>query len=459
MQLSKEQAEEFYSICKNLLNMQQKAGDMFGRMQRSEQPYAAEAYRVIADSFDPLTKFIYEKLDFQKGIDDSQLKEFNKLYSNTKNDLDQIKNSQLGEYTHDDYIWEPMHRLDVGTTDFLKKTQEIQENSIEQVAEQQTPAPNIEQTVTKEPQKAETKEQPKILNEQPQTKQEQVAEQQTPAPNIEQTIIKEPQKAETKEQPKKNDKQPQVKQDKQLGVGTVYALLDVLGKQKDSDPNSFDNMWAALKQANDKGLLSEQMKQEYRDIISWAKDAHVPKSDATQRLTKTLFDQLDALDKTSLVQSQHKSIDAINKVKDFVSAYNEFNANGDFGQAQYEIDKMAKYIGAAARQGLISNGVANDYRRIIKQIYGQNNEKMQKYAADELIRISDMHKNRIISGQQSAIKEPEKTKADQARKIAAFKRGQENAQNLINEQNKNKQNQSNNLYYMMMQQRMQSGGQ
>ena len=457
MQLSKEQAENFRKICENLLNMQQKAGDMFGRMQSLEQPYAAEAYRVIADSFDPLTKFIDEKLDFQKGIDDSQLKEFNKLYSNTKNDLDLIKQNWL-EYTHDDYIWEPMHKLNDDITDFLKKTQELQENSIEQVAEQRTPAPNIEQTIIKEPQKAETKEQPKILNEQPQTKQEQVAEQRTPAPNIEQPVIEEPQK-EVNKQPKKPINNPQTKQDKQLGVGTVYALQDVLGKQKYRDPNSFDNMWAALKQANDKGLLSEQMKQEYRDIISWAKDAHASKSDATQRLTKTLLDQLDALDETALVQSQHKSIDAINKVRDFVSAYNEFNANGNFGEAQYEIDKMAKYIGAAARQGLIPNGVANDYRRIIKQTYGQNNEKMQKYAADELIRISDMHKNRIISGQQPAIKEPEKTKADQTRKIEAFKKGQEKAQNLINERNKDKQNQSNNLYYMMMRQRGLSGGQ
>ncbi|MBQ2845453.1 MAG: hypothetical protein IJE79_05550 [Alphaproteobacteria bacterium] len=427
MQLSQEQAEKFYDIVKNLLSVQQKAEQMIGHMQRSGQPYAATAYEFIANSFNPLTKFIYEELDFKRGVDYSQLEKFNELYNNMTNDLSHIKSSALGEYAHDEYTWDPMRKLDVGITDFLKETQELHKSKTQHVPEQQMPMSDVEKNIIKEHQENQNK--------------------QPPLSNIEQTAIKEPKKEE-----QKPINSSQMNQDKQMGAETVFALTDVLKKGNDFDPNSFDNMWAGLREANDKGLLSEQMKQEYRDILSWAKDGGISKTDATQRLKKILLDQLDVLDKTSLVQSQYKSLDVINKAKDFVAAYNEFNTNGDFGSAQYELEKLSRYIGSSAREGLISNGIANDYRRIIKQAYLRNDEKVQKQATDELIKISDMHKNRIIYGQQTAIKEPKKEESKA--KIEAFEKGQ---QILMNKQKK--QNRFNDLYYMEMQQRRNLGNQ
>lgn len=50
MQLSKEQAEIFFSICKNILNMRQKAENMVERMQGAEESGAAEAYKNITNA-------------------------------------------------------------------------------------------------------------------------------------------------------------------------------------------------------------------------------------------------------------------------------------------------------------------------------------------------------------------------------------------------------------------------
>ena len=510
MQLSQEQAEKFFDIVKNLLSVQQKAEQMIGHMQRSNQPYAATAYGYIADSFNPLTKFIYEELDFKRGVDYSQLEKFNELYNNMTNDLSHIKSSALGEYAHDDYMWDPMRNLDVGITDFLKETQELHKSKTQHVPEQQMPMSDVEKNIIKEHQENQN-EQPPLSNieqtaikepekegqkpinssrmnqdkqmrksdvgitdfleetqELHKSKTQHVPEQQMPMSDVEKNIIKEHQENQNEQPPLSNIEQTAIKepekegqkpinssrmnQDKQMGAETVFALTDVLSKGNDFDPNSFDNMWAGLREANDKGFLSEQMKQEYRDILSWAKEGGISKRDATQRLKKILLDQLDALDKTSLVQSQYKSLDVINKAKDFVAAYNEFNINGDFGAAQYELEKLSRYIGSSAREGLISNGIANDYRRIIKQAYLRNDEKVQKQATDELIKISDMHKNRIIYGQQTAIKEPKKEESKA--KIEAFEKGQ---QILMNKQKK--QNRFNDLYYMEMQQRGNLGNQ
>lgn len=113
---------------------------------------------------------------------------------------------------------------------------------------------------------------------------------------------------------------------------------------------------------------------------------------------------------------------------------------------------------------------------------------MQKQTADELIKISDMHKNGIIYGRQTGTKESQKvkenkqpytkqgqvatqqtplTKAEPKKAktedlVDGFKKGQEKVLALINEQNqhgqqKNEQVQLNNLYYMMMQRRGMSG--
>lgn len=92
----------------------------------------------------------------------------------------------------------------------------------------------------------------------------------------------------------------------------MWALDDVLENQNSKDSNSFDKMWNGLREASDKGLLSEEMKQEYRNVIKWAKEEHASKSDAVEKLSEVLTAQRDKLaDKDPFLQFAQSERDAL----------------------------------------------------------------------------------------------------------------------------------------------------
>ena len=99
----------------------------------------------------------------------------------------------------------------------------------------------------------------------------------------------------------------------------IDSLADVLKHHNDRDPDSFRKMMFEIRDLSEKGMLPEDMKQEYRAIFERVKEIGPEGSrDGANRLNKTILGQIDDLEK----QGKKKQEPGKQKTEDKFAGFN-----------------------------------------------------------------------------------------------------------------------------------------
>ncbi len=70
------------------------------------------------------------------------------------------------------------------------------------------------------------------------------------------------------------------------------------------------------------------------------------------------------------------------KMQEFIDNYRKALDGENVGEANYEIDKFTKYISSSARDGVISQSMANQYKQLLSGQYGKSEHDKDKFIAD-----------------------------------------------------------------------------
>ena len=95
-----------------------------------------------------------------------------------------------------------------------------------------------------------------------------------------------------------------------------------------------------------------------------------------------------------MINIEDKEQEALEKIENFIMAYDNLSSYQDFGEAFYELDKFHKYISKAMREGIIPQWLGTKYKELIKAVYGVDDQKKVSDAIAKMYDMLDSRRNK-----------------------------------------------------------------